>query len=68
MDYDYNFKIADYIFKILRTNLPVMMSWGIDPASIQVINLGVKFHVQGFKHRGFVRVHIKREKIYSRFH
>ena len=59
MDYDYNFKIADYIFKILRTNLPVMMSWGIDPASIQVINLGVKFHVQGFKHRGFVRVAYK---------
>ena len=55
-DFDYNLKIAEYIFEIFKSNLPVVWSWGIDPASIQVIDLGVKFHVQGFKHKGNVQV------------
>jgi len=56
MDFGYNYKIADDIFKILKTNPPVMWSWGIDPDSIEVIDLGVQFHVQGFKHKGMVQV------------
>lgn len=55
-DFDYNLKIAEYIFEIFKSNLPVVWSWGIDPASIHVIELGVKFHVQGFKHKGNVQV------------
>jgi len=55
-DFDYNLKIAEYIFEIFKSNLPVVWSWGIDPASIQVVDLGVKFHVQGFKHKGNVHV------------
>ena len=55
-DFDYNLKIAEYIFETFKSNLPVVWSWGIDPASIQVIDLGVKFHVQGFKHKGMVQV------------
>lgn len=55
-DFDYNLKIAEYIFEIFKSNLPVVWSWGIDPASIQVIDRGVKFHVQGFKHKGYVLV------------
>lgn len=55
-DFDYNLKIAEYIFEIFKSNLPVVWSWGIDPASIQVIDWGVKFHVQGFKHKGYVLV------------
>ena len=55
-DFDYNLKIAEYIFEIFKSDLPVIWSWGIDPASIQVIDLGVKFHVQGFKHKGMVQV------------
>ena len=55
-DFDYNLKIAEYIFEIFKSNLPVVWSWGIDPASIQVIDLGLKFHVQGFKHKGNVHV------------
>ena len=55
-DFDYNLKIAEYIFEIFKSDLPVVWSWGIDPASIQVIDLGVKFHVQGFKHKGMVQV------------
>ena len=55
-DFDYNLKIAEYIFEIFKSNLPVVWSWGIDSASIQVIDRGVKFHVQGFKHKGYVLV------------
>ena len=56
MDEDYSKEIAGYIFSIFRTNPFVVMSWGINPASIEVVDLGVKFHVQGFKHKGFVQV------------
>ena len=56
MDKDYSREIAGYILSIFRTNPFVVMSWGINPASIEVVDLGVKFHVQGFKHKGFVQV------------
>ena len=56
MDEDYSKEIAGYILSIFRTNPFVVMSWGINPASIEVVDLGVKFHVQGFKHKGFVQV------------
>ena len=56
MDEDYSREIAGYILSIFRTNPFVVMSWGINPASFEVVDLGVKFHVQGFKHKGFVQV------------
>ena len=56
MDEDYSREMALYILGIFRTNPFVVMSWGINPASIEVVDLGVKFHVQGFKHKGFVQV------------
>ena len=56
MDEEYNKEIAGYILSIFRTNPFVVMSWGINPASIEVVDLGMKFHVQGFKHKGFVQV------------
>lgn len=56
MDEDYSKEIAGYILSIFRTNPFVVMSWGINPASIEVVDLGVKFHVQGFKHKGFVQI------------
>ena len=56
MDEDYSREMAGYILSIFRTNPFVVMSWGINPASIEVVDLGVKFHVQGFKHKGFVQV------------
>ena len=56
MDEEYNKEIAGYILSIFRTNPFVVMSWGINPASIEVVDLGVKFHAQGFKHKGFVQV------------
>ncbi len=56
MDEDYCREIANYIFSIFRTNPFVVMSWGINPASITIVDVGVKFHVQGFIHTGFVQV------------
>ncbi len=52
----YNEEMAGYIWQILKTDLPVVMSWGIDPGSMKVIEGGLEFHVQGFKHTGKVRV------------
>lgn len=56
MDEDYSKEIAGYIFSIFRTNPFVVMSWGIDPKTVKTIELGLEFHVQGFKHTGLVRV------------
>ena len=56
MDEEYSKEIANYIFSIFRTNPFVVMSWGIDPKTVKTIELGLEFHVQGFKHRGLVRV------------
>ena len=56
MDEDYCKEIANYIFSIFRTNPFVVMSWGINPASITIVDVGVKFHVQGFIHTGYVQV------------
>ena len=54
MDEDYSREIASYILSIFRTNPFVVMSWGI--ASITIVEVGVKFHVQGFIHTGYVQV------------
>ena len=56
MDEEYSKEIANYIFSIFRTNPFVVMSWGIDPKTVKTIELGLEFHVQGFKHTGLVRV------------
>lgn len=54
MDEEYSKEIAGYILSIFRTNPFVVMSWGI--ASINIVEVGVKFHVQGFIHTGYVQV------------
>ena len=56
MDEEYSKEIAGYILSIFRTNPFVVMSWGINPASITIVKVGVKFHVQGFIHTGYVQV------------
>ena len=56
MDEDYCKEIAGYILSIFRTNHFVVMSWGINPATITIVDVGVKFHVQGFIHTGYVQV------------
>ena len=56
MDEEYSREIAGYILSIFRINPFVVMSWGINPASITIVDVGVKFHVQGFLHTGYVQV------------
>ena len=56
MDEEYNREIAGYILSIFRTNPFVVMSWGINPATITIVDVGVRFHVQGFIHTGYVQV------------
>ena len=55
-------EMARYIWSILKTQLTIIMSWGIDPGSIKVVDLGIQFHVQGFKHTGYVKVALKEGK------
>ena len=53
---DCNLRLAKYIWAILTSQPIILMSWGIDPKTVKTIELGLEFHVQGFKHRGLVRV------------
>ena len=58
MDEEYSKEIAGYILSIFRTNPFVVMSWGINPASITIVEVGVKMHVQGFLHTGYVQIQL----------
>ena len=53
---DYNLRLARYIWAILTSQPIILMSWGIDFKTVKAIELGLEFHVQGFKHRGLVKV------------
>ena len=47
-------EIAEYIIKVLRTQVVVVMSWGLHDA--KAIEDGLAFQVQGFKFTGRVEV------------
>ena len=53
---NYNLRLARYIWTILTSQPIILMSWGVDPKTVNTIELGLEFHVQGFKHTGLVRV------------
>ena len=53
-----NYELAMYIWQILKTQMTVIMSWGIDPGQAKVIDSGMEIHVQGFIHTGFVQITI----------
>ena len=46
--------IAEYILKVLRTQVIVVMSWGFHNA--KAIEDGIAFNVQGFKFNGRVEI------------
>jgi hypothetical protein len=47
-------EMANYILDIFKTNLPVIMSWGLhNPIGLEN---GLRFTVNGFKHKGNVAV------------
>ena len=51
-----NLELAMYIWRILKTQMTVIMYWGIDPGQAKVIDCGMEIHVQGFIHTGFVQI------------
>ena len=51
-----NLELAMYIWRILKTQMTVIMSWGLDPSKARVIDNGMEVHVQGFLHTGFVQI------------
>lgn len=53
---DYNLELAKYIWSILKTQITIFMSWGVEPKSMKVIEGGLEFHCQGFKHTGKVQI------------
>ena len=51
-----NYELAMYIWQILKTQMTIILSWGIDPGQAKVIDCGMEIHVQGFIHTGFVQI------------
>ena len=47
-----NLEMARYIWSILKTQLTIIMSWGIDLDSIRVVNLGIQFMFRDSSIRG----------------
>lgn len=47
-------EMGKYILFILRSDMTILMSWGFE--SPMVIKLGLQFNVNGFKHKGLIRV------------
>ena len=53
---NYDLELAKYIWSILKSNLPVLMSWGVEIETVKVITCGLEFRVNGFKHTGKVQI------------
>lgn len=49
-------EMANYILRILRSQLMVMFSWGFNHPIALPNNEGLRFSVQGFKFKGTVEV------------
>jgi hypothetical protein len=52
----HDIEIGQYILSILKTQVGIVASWGLDPKTIKPIKAGIEFQVQGFKHTGLVQV------------
>lgn len=53
---EFDYQIADYIWKIMKIQQVTVWSWGVDPKTVQTITNGTQFHVQGFLLTGTVRI------------
>ena len=49
-------EMANYIYSILRSQQIVMWSWGFNAPNALANNEGLLFHVNGFKHKGWVKI------------
>ena len=61
IDLETHKEMAGYILDIFRTQPFIIMSWGLDTKSLRLStdeagNYGISFAVQGFKHKGKVKV------------
>lgn len=52
----YDLELAKYIWSILKTQITIFMSWGVEPKSMKVIDGGLEFGCNGFKHTGKVQI------------
>ena len=55
-DKNYDLELARYIWSILKSDLPVLMSWGVEIETVKAIKCGLEFRVNGFKHTGKVQI------------
>lgn len=55
-DMNYDLELARYIWSILKSDFPVLMSWGVEIETVKVITCGIEFKVNGFKHTGKVQI------------
>lgn len=53
-----NLRIAKDIWALLKTTPAILMSWGLEPETVKVIDFGIRFKVNGFKHTGLVEVKV----------
>ena len=53
---NYDLKLAEYIWSILKAQPIIVMSWGVDMDTIKPVKGGLEFHVQGFKHTGMIQI------------
>lgn len=53
---NYNLELARYIWSILKTQIAIFMSWGVEPKSMRVIEGGLEFECNGFRHTGKVQI------------
>ena len=51
-----DYEMASYILGILKSQQPIVWSWGIDPQTVCIIHNGITFYVQGFIMTGIVRI------------
>lgn len=49
-------EMAKYILSILKSQLMVMLSWGVSDFRALPNNEGLIFHVKGFKHVGWCKI------------
>lgn len=53
---NYNLELARYIWSILKTQIAIFMSWGVESKSMRVIEGGLEFECNGFRHTGKVQI------------
>ena len=55
---EHNLELARYIWSILKTQISVLLSWGINLETVGPVTNGLEFHVEGFIHKGKVKVEL----------